>query len=63
MFIAITFSFKNKLFKLFISLEYKYNNLLFAIRISSIEVIKQKLHISTSLMSTEILTAKIFTQE
>ena len=47
-FIALTFL-KNKLFKLFISLECKYNKLQFGIRISSIEVSKQNLHISLAL--------------
>ena len=41
-----------KLLKLFMSLECKYNKLQFGIRISSIEVSKQKLHISTSCHST-----------
>ena len=42
-FIAIIFVFNNKLFKLFISLECKYNKLQFGLRISSTaEVSKQK---------------------
>ena len=45
-FIAITFL-KNRLFTQFITLECKYNKLQFGLRISSIEVSKQKLHIST----------------
>ena len=47
-FIAIAIFFQNTFFRLFISLEYKYNKLQFAIRISSIEVHGQKLRISTS---------------
>ena len=49
--------------KLFISLECKYNKLQFGIRISSIEVSKQKRHISKALMSTTKLTAKKSIQE
>ena len=45
--IFIAFS-KDKLFKLFISLECKYNKLQFGIRISSIDVSKQMLRISIS---------------
>ena len=47
-FIAITFFVVEKL-KLFISLEWKYNELQFGLRISSIEVSKQKLCIATLL--------------
>ena len=47
-FIAITFFPTNKLFKLFRSIEFKHNKLQFGIRISSIEVSKQKLRISTA---------------
>ena len=50
-FIAITF-FTNTFLQLFISLECKYNWLQFGISISSIEVSKQKLHISKLCMST-----------
>ena len=46
--LVITF-FQEFIFKLFISLECKYNMLQFGIRISSIETSKQKLHISTAL--------------
>ena len=46
---AYNFFSKKKLFKLFISLEFKYNKLQFGLGISSIEVSKQKLCISTSL--------------
>ena len=47
-----TFFYRNTLFKLFTPLECKYNKLKFGVRISSIEVSKQELCISTSCMST-----------
>ena len=40
--VIIFFSFKNTLLKQFISLECKYNKLQFGVRVSSIEVSKQK---------------------
>ena len=55
-FIVITFSFKNTLLKLFMSLECKYNKLQFGMSISCIEVNKQKLLISTCATSTTKLT-------
>ena len=54
---------KNKLFKLFMSLECKYNKLEFGIRISYIEVSRQKLHSFMALLSTTRLTAKKSIQE
>ena len=54
------FVFKNKLFKPFISLECKCNKLQLGIKISSVEVSKQKLRIARS---TAKLTAKKSIQE
>ena len=66
-FIAITlffpFFFKNTLFKLFILLECKYDKLQFGVRISSIEVSKQKLHSLRHSMSTTTTTTKEIPRE
>ena len=47
--ISYNFFFQNKNFKLFTSLKCKYNKLQFDLRISSIEVSKQMIHITLSL--------------
>ena len=56
--VAIIFFSKKNIFKLFTPLERKCNKLQFGIRISSIEVSKQKLHISNHAMSTTIITER-----
>ena len=50
------------MFKLFISLECKYNKMQFGLRICSTDVSKQKLHISTSPMSKTYSKELLFSE-